>query len=151
MSDGSLWALLNVFCLATQIWASTGRMLFYLLCKIVSGFYTNIRKDIDFIASDIPSEGAADRLTKLMNQHSLVYRCVEQLNVSFGHFLLIEITFIFVTEINTAMYILEALCAEPINWLHVLGNLSLIVYWIVNFSIICLSSHQIENEVLKCI
>ncbi len=112
---------------------------------------------MDFMASNNSPDGkldneflAADSLTKLRNQHALVYRCVEQLNVCFGHFFLIDITFIFLTEINTAVYTLEGLCAEPINWLHVLGNLSLIVYWIVNFSIICISSHRIENEVFKC-
>ena len=157
LPNGRLWALLHVFWWATKIWATTGRMLFYLLCKIVANFYINIRKEVEFIASNnissngklIPGCVAADRITKLANLHALVYQCVEQLNVHFGHFLLIEISFIFLTEINTAMYTLEALFSEPVNWLHALGNLTLVLYWLLNFSIICISSYQIESEVIK--
>lgn len=152
--QGRLWALLHVFWWATKMWASTCRILFYLICKIISEFYISINQEIYFIANDTSSDGKnirdfvlADYLKKLRNQHALVYRCVAQLNVCFGHFLLIDITFIFLTEINTAMYTLEALFSEAIDWLHVLGNLPLMIYWIANFSIVCLSSHQIENEV----
>lgn len=41
------WTLLHIFWWASKIYATTTRALFYLLCKIVSEFYINIRKERD--------------------------------------------------------------------------------------------------------
>ena len=159
MSNGRSSALLNFLWCASKIYATTGRMLYYLLCKIISEFYISMRKEIDFIANNIPPNDSSkiifvseisDTLTKLANHNVLIaYRCVEQLNFCFGHFLFIEITYIFFAEINTAMYILEHLCSKSNNGLLIWILIMWLVYFLLNFSILCFSSHRIENVVFK--
>ena len=146
MSNGRSSALLNFLWCASKIYATTGRMLYYLLCKIISEFYISMRKEIDFIANNIPPNDSSkiifvseisDTLTKLANHNVLIaYRCV-------------EITYIFFAEINTAMYILEHLCSKSNNGLLIWILIMWLVYFLLNFSILCFSSHRIENEVFK--
>ena len=155
MLDGHLWALLNVCWWASKIYATTGRMLFYLLCWILSEDYINIKKEIDSLAHVFVVNGSkielfpamADRLTKLANKYSLVYECVEQLNISFGHFLLFEITYIFVSQINSTMYMLSDLFSVSSDWLSILIIVVWNIYALINFSILCFSSHRIGNDV----
>jgi len=144
--------LLHAIGIASKIYATTIRMLFYLLCSIVSEFYVNIRKGMELIASDVASSDGSqicDRFTKLIDQHAFAYRCAEQLTDCFGHFLLIEVTYIFLAVINWAMFLLDTLCSEKRDWLMEVGHLVIMIYWIVNFSVICFACHRIEDEVLK--
>lgn len=149
------WTLLHIFWWTSKIYATTTRVLFYLLCNIISEFYKNIRKELELLALDIPTgetrvcfvSEMSHSLKKLAIRHAQIYRCVEQLNLSFGHFLFIEITLIFFAEINTAMYILDALCSMSKNWLFIFILVIWLIYWLLNFSILCFSSHRIENEV----
>lgn len=154
MPDGHLWALLNVLWWGSKIYATTGRMLFYLLCRITTENYINIKKEIDFLSRvclenecKIQFPGTTERLKKLSDKYALVYECVEQLNICFGHFLLFDITYIFVSEINSTMYLLSDLFSVSSDWL----SISIIAMWniyaLVNFSIVCFSSHRIGNEV----
>ena len=90
MPQGQLWALLNACWWASNIYATTGRILFYLLCTIISENYINIKIELDSLAHNIASDNSkiqfsamADRLSKLADKYALVYECVEQLNISF--------------------------------------------------------------------
>ena len=147
LDDGWLWTTLNVLWWSSKIYATTGRMLFYLLCRIISENYVNIRKEIELIKSSVVLnvDVVSDRLTTLSHQHLLVCQCVDKLNESFGLILLIEITYIFINEINSAMYLLTTIYTAYWLWLPicVLWN----IYTTVNFTIICFASNGIKNEV----
>ena len=83
--------LLHAIGIATKIYATTIRMLLYLLCTIVSEFYVNVRKGMELIASDIASSDSDSSqicvsFTKLIDQHAFAYRCAERLNDCFGTF-----------------------------------------------------------------
>lgn len=155
MPDGQLWALLNVFWWASKIYPTTGRILFYLLCRITSEHYVQIKNEIDSLTNTFPASdcyksqfpATSNRLKRLTYQHALVYECVELLNISFGHFLLFDITYIFISEINSTMYLLSEMFSESSDWL----SISIIAIWniyaLINFSILCFSSHRTGNEV----
>ena len=65
--------LLHAIGIATKIYATTIRMLFYLLCTIVSEFYVNVRKGMEFIARDIASSDSESSqiCVRLWQQHTL--------------------------------------------------------------------------------
>ena len=149
INDGLLFATINLIGWSGRIYATTGQMLFYLLCRIISENYVNIRKEIEIIKNIIrlDVDFVSDRLTELAHQHLLVCQCVDKLNQCFGLILLIEITCIFVNEINAAMYLLVALYINSNDWLRITINLTWNIYALVNFSIICFSSNKITNEV----
>ena len=148
---GWLWILLNVLWWSSNIYATTGRMLFYLLCRIISENYVNIRKEIELLKNNIfvIEDFVSVRLSKLSHRHLLVCQCVDQLNESFGLILLIEITYIFINEISTAMYLLTTIYTA--NWLWLPISLLWNIYNTVNFSIICFSSCRVKNEVRRSI
>ena len=153
LSGGVLWASLNVFWWSSRIYATTGRMLFFLLCRIISEHYINIRKEIEMLKSRISLDVGlvSDRLTKLSHQHLSVCQCVDNLNQIFGLILLFEITCIFINEIIQTVYLLVALHIHSSDWL----SISIILFWdtyfLVSFSIICSASYRIRNEVKKII
>ena len=159
MPQGQLWALLNACWWASNIYATTGRILFYLLCTIISEHYINIKIELDSLAHNIASDNSkiqfsamADRLSKLADKYALVYECVEQLNISFGHFLLFDITCIFVNEINSTMYLLTDLYSVSSDWLSISIAAMWNIYGLINFSLLCFSSHRIGNDVsVECI
>lgn len=140
-----MWASFNVIGWSTKIYATTGRMLFHILCRIISENYINLRKEIELIKSSIlDGDVVSDRLTKLAHQHLLICQCADKLNKSFGLILLIEITCIFINEINLAMYLLMSIYTDSNDWFIMQ---SFVIYTFANFAIICFSSSQITNEV----
>ena len=148
-NDDLSWTTINILWFATNIYATTARMLFYFLCRILSDYYINIRKEIEHIAMNETNIFlVSDRLSKLADQHKLICRCVDKINKCFGLILLIDVINIFFKEINNSVYlVMEFGSAESIDWLSTAIVVSWILYSIVYFSIICLSSDQIQKEV----
>ena len=149
-NDDLSWTSINILWFATNIYATTARMLFYFLCRILSDYYINIRKEIEHIAMNETNIFlVSDRLSKLADQHKSICRCVDKINKCFGLFLLIDIINIFFNEINFSVYIVTDLgSVEPIDWVSTISEVIWLIYSFGYFSIICFASDRIQKEVM---
>ena len=130
--------------------ATTGRVLFSLLCLMIAEMYGAMKNRIDGILnSESNMESAVTQLKKLKLQHAFVNVCVDQLNNTFGLILLFEIFFIFVGINNAATTFLINYSTDGrlIHWSHVLLELFLFFYHLINFTMICYFSDHMSNQV----
>lgn len=106
--------ILDMSAFTTKIYPITALGLFCILARIVSLHLGVIRKRIEDqlnhgVNSTLSSVNAQlSQLKTLRRHHRLVCNSVRQLNCCFGFFLLVEVSFIFVTSINCSMYLFSS-------------------------------------------
>ena len=135
--------------LINNIVATTGRVLFSILCLMIAEMYGTMKDTIVEISAVCNIESSVIQLKKLRLQHAFVNVCVDQLNNTFGLILLFEIIFIFVGIINaTTRFLINYSGDETlIHWSHILLELFLFFYHIINFMTICYLSDYMSNQV----
>ena len=145
------WITMMVLWWMSDIYAATARILFYLLCRIISEYFLCMKKEIELMATnEINNLLVSDRLSKLADQHKSICRCVDKINKCFGLFLLIDIINIFFNEINFSVYIVTDLgSVEPIDWVSTISEVIWLIYSFGYFSIICFASDRIQKEVMS--
>lgn len=137
--------------LLSNIYATTGRAIFSILCLVIAKWYQLINHRVveminntDIIAH---YSAAADRLNKLGLQHVYVSLCVDQLSHFFGLMLLFEIIFIFVGFINATTRFLIFSSETTFHWNFVFMEVVLFLYHLNNFAVLCYFSDHIFNQV----
>ena len=137
--------ILDVTTLVSNMYGSLGRVLFAILCHLITDMYKLIGKKIDklmTVDAEIPNS-----LKQLKSEHLLVFRCVGELNRCFGPILLFDIIFTFIGFINWSMYSLTILVSVEMNWLFVMLIISSFTLHTANLILICFSSDRIHVEV----
>lgn len=130
---------------------STSRILFCILCLMIAEMYGSMKNRIDevIMSSESRIQSVIIQLKKLKREHAFVNVCVDQLNNTFGLILLFEIFFIFVGINNATTKFLINYSSDGalIHWSHVLFELLLFFYHLINFMMICCFSDHMLNQV----
>ena len=104
--------ILDLSSFFTKIYPITALGLFCVLTRVVSLHLGVIRKRIEdqlsYEANAPLVNEKRSQLKTLRRHHRLVCNSIRQINSCFGFFLLVEVSFIFVTSINCCMYLFSS-------------------------------------------
>jgi len=109
---------------------SLGRVLFAILCHLITDLYKSIGKKIDklmTVDAEIPNS-----LKQLKSDHLMVFRCVMLTFIGF---------------INWSIYSLTILVSVEMNWLFVMLIISSFTVHTANLILTCFSSDRVHVEV----
>lgn len=144
--------LLDITILVSNMYGSLGRVIFAILCLLITEVYKTIGKKIAKVTVDadgqiLAQEEISNSLKRLRSEHLLVSRCVDELNRCFGPILLFDIIFTFIGFVNWSMYSLTTFVSEEANWLFCMLVISVFTMHTANLTLICFSSDRILLKV----
>lgn len=135
----------------TRIIPATALALFCTLVRLLSLHLRSIRIQIeqDFnslkLSNVLLTESNRLQLKILKKQHILIYKATRQLNQCFGMFLALEVSYVFVGVITSAMFFLMGATSE--NWMVGLLNISVFVEQVCHLYFLTSYTESVATEV----
>lgn len=134
--------LLEMSAIASFIYPMSLAILFCLMCSIVSDQLHIVTKWV----RKIPNNGTADELKELQTEHARISVSIDLINRSFGPFLFLEISYIFISGTVYFFYVMAA-TLETRVWTFYFLIFSIAFVNCINLILVSFSADNIKVQV----
>ncbi len=116
-------------------------ILFCLVCSLVSNQLRTIGKMVRQISDD-----GMDQLKELQNEHARIYSSINLINRSFGPFLFLEVSYIFIAATVFLVYVMVASLSNR-GWTIYFFMFCILLVHFFDLILISFSADQLKNQV----